>query len=98
MPRRLAFAPRAMADLDEIAHSIARDNPERAVSFIAELDATCRSAAAMPRLYPARDTLSPGLRMAVHRRYLIFYREVADENAVRIERVLHSARNLSRLF
>ncbi len=98
MARRLAFAPRAMADLDEIARSIARDNPERAISFVAQLDATCRSAAAMPLLYPARDALSPGLRMAVHRRYLVFYRELPNENAVRIERVLHSARNLSRLL
>ena len=40
----------------------------------------------------------PGLRMAIHRRYLIFYRELPEEDVVRVERVLHGARDLPRLF
>jgi plasmid stabilization system protein ParE len=36
--------------------------------------------------------------MAVHGRYLVLYRDVAGKNTVRVERVLHSARNLSRRF
>ena len=97
-PRRLLLSPRAAADLEEIADYIARDNPGRAVSFLAELEAKCRAVAASPELYPSRADLVPGLRMAVHGRYLVLYRDLADENTVRVERVLHSARNLPRLL
>ena len=97
-PRRLLFSPRAAADLDEIAAYIARDNPARAATFIAELEAQCRAVARRPLSYPARDDLVAGVRMAVFRRYLVLFREVPEANAVRIERVVHGARNLRRLI
>jgi toxin ParE1/3/4 len=97
-PRRLLLSPRAAADLEEIADYIARDIPVRAASFIAELEAKCRAVAAAPELYPARTDLAPGLRMAVHARYLVLFRDLPSESTVRVERVLHSARNLPRLF
>ena len=97
-PRRLLLSSRAAADPQEIVDYIARDNPIRAASFVAELQAKCRAVAASPELYPTRTDLAPGLRMAVHRRYLVLYRDLPGENTVRIERVLHSARNLSRLL
>lgn len=97
-PRRLLLSPRAAADLEEIADYIARDNPVRAASFVAELEAKCRAVALSPELYPARVDLAPGLRMAVHGRYLVLYRDLPGEDTVRIERVLHSARNLPRLI
>jgi toxin ParE1/3/4 len=96
-PRRLLLAPRAAADLEEIAEYIARDNPQRAASFVGELEAKCRAVAASPDAFPARPDLAAGLRMAVHGRYLILYRELPDQPAVRVERVLHGARNLPRL-
>jgi toxin ParE1/3/4 len=68
MSRRLLLSPRAVADLEEIADYIARDNPIRAASFVAELEAKCRAVAASPGLYPARTDLAPRLRMAVHGR------------------------------
>lgn len=96
-PRLLLLSPRAAIDLEEIAEYIARDNPVRAANFIAELEATCRAIGETPGLYPARTDLAPGLRMAVHGRYLVLYRDLPDENAVRIERVVHGSRNLPRL-
>jgi hypothetical protein len=66
--------------------------------FVAELEANCRAAAATPELYPARRDLAPGLRMAVHGRYLVRYRDLVAENTARIERVLHDARYLRRLL
>ena len=96
--RRLLLSPRAAADLEEIADYIARDNPVRAASFVVELEAKCLAVAASPELYPVRTDLAPGLRMAVHGRYLVLYRDLPDEDTVRIERVLHSARNLPRLI
>ena len=97
-PRRLLLSPRAAADLEEIADYIARDNPVRAASFVAELEAKCRAVAVSPELYPARADLAPGLRMAVQGRYLVLYRDLPGEGTVRIERVLHNARNLPRLI
>jgi toxin ParE1/3/4 len=96
-PRRLLLSPRAAIDLEEIAEYIARDNPIRAASFVAELEAKCQAVAAAPEQYPARTDLAPGLRMAVHGRYLVLYRDLSGENAVRIERVVHGSRNLLRL-
>ncbi|HEY6434223.1 MAG TPA: type II toxin-antitoxin system RelE/ParE family toxin [Acetobacteraceae bacterium] len=97
-PRRLLLSPRAAGDLEEIADYIARDNPVRTASFVAELEAQCRAVAVSPELYPARADLALGLRMAVHGRYLVLYRDLPGEDTVRIERVLHSARNLPRLI
>jgi toxin ParE1/3/4 len=96
--RRLLLSPRAADDLEEIAEYIARDNPLRAASFVAELEAKCQAVAASPEIYPTRPDLAPGVRMAVHGRYLVLYRDHPAENTVRIERVLHSARNLPRLI
>jgi len=42
--------------------------------------------------YVGRDDLAPGLRMAALDRYVIFFRVI--DGVVRIERVLHGARNL----
>jgi toxin ParE1/3/4 len=92
------MSPLAAADLEDIADYIARDNPVRAASFVAELEAKCRAVAAAPERYPARPDLVSGLRVAVHRRYLVLFRELPGENAVRVERVLHSARNLPPLL
>jgi toxin ParE1/3/4 len=86
--RVLLVSPRAARDLDEIADFIARDNPARALAFVAELEAKCRTVAAEPALYPSREDVAPGLRMAVHGRYLVLYRELPEDNAVRVERVL----------
>lgn len=62
-PRRLLLSPRAAADLEEIAEYIARDNPRRAATFVAELEAKCRAVAETPEFYPARPDLAPGLRL-----------------------------------
>jgi toxin ParE1/3/4 len=97
-PRRLLLSPRAAADLEEIADCIARDNPARAATFVAEPEAKCRAVAASPELYPASTDLAAGLRMAVHGRFLVLYPDLPADGTVRVERVLHSARNLPRLL
>jgi toxin ParE1/3/4 len=84
------FSPRAQLDLEEIAEYIARDNPGRAVSFAAELKAHCVRIADNPGSHPSRLDVSAGLRMAVHGRYLIYFRN--RPTGIRIVRILHSAR------
>ncbi len=93
---KLSFSPRAVADLDEIADFIARDNPARAASFIEELEARCLRITEFPEAFPIRDDISPGMRLGVYKRYLILFRII--ENSVRIERVVHGARRRSELL
>ena len=89
---KLSISPRAARDLEAIGDYIARDNPRRAVSFIREIRQQCRRIARLPASFSARFDLAAGLRMAVHSNYLILFRIV--DRAVRVERVIHGARNL----
>ena len=88
--------PAARADLIEIGDFIALDNPARALSFVAEIEATMTTIAERPSSFSARSELATGLRSARHGRYLIFF--VADDEGVRIVRVLHGARDLPQAF
>ena len=72
---RVVVTAAALQDLAEIGAYIARDNPERAVSFIDELLEHCERLGAQP----LRNPLVPrykahGIRRCVHANYLIFYR------------------------
>jgi toxin ParE1/3/4 len=93
---RLVFTPAARDDLMAIGLYIAEDDPHRAMSFVAELEAKARQTAERPRSFPARDDISPGLRAAVHGRYVLLFRELNGD--VRIVRVVHGARDLPRIF
>ncbi len=84
---KLSVSPSAARDLEAIGEYIARDNPTRAVSFIREIKRQFRAIARRPAAFPA------GIRMAVHGKYLILFRVV--EKTVRVERVIHGARNLT---
>lgn len=95
MPR-LVILPAARADLIEIGDFIAQDNPGRALSFLAEIEAKMLQAAERPESFPARGDVHEGLRSARHGRYLIFFLDAGEE--VRIIRVLHGARDLPRVF
>ena len=86
---RLVILPAARIDLIEIGDFIALDNPERAASFVTEIESRMIDVAERPCSFPARDELHEGLRSARHGRYLIFFVEAGDE--VRIVRVLHGA-------
>lgn len=93
---RLIILPAARTDLIEIGDFIALDNPARAASFVAEIEAKMAQVAERPTGFSSRDDLHKGLRSARHGRYLIFFAEFDDE--VRIVRVLHGARDLPELL
>lgn len=99
--RALRLSPRALADLAEIGDRIALDAPIRAVTFVDELLDACRRAGERPEAFPARPDLAPGLRVAVHGRYLVLFRVLPDPGGrgeeVRVERVVHGARRLRGL-
>ena len=87
------FSPAARNDLLEIALYINRDNAKRALSFITEIESKCFKLAKSPNIGSARADLGDNIRMLVHGRYLIFYS--AKPQLVLIERILHSARDIS---
>ncbi|WP_435656255.1 type II toxin-antitoxin system RelE/ParE family toxin [Brucella pituitosa] len=78
----LFIRPAAQADLIEIGDYIALDNPDRALTFIAEFEALILSVIA------ARPDLGEGLRVARHHRYLVFF----THDAERIEVLPHPPR------
>ena len=88
----LRFSPAAERDLEEIGDFIAQDNPRRALSFVVELREIATAVEYSPLAWPERADLLPGLRMRRFGRYLIFYR--ADQNGIRIERILHASRDI----
>lgn len=92
---RCLLSPLAARDLEGIGDYIARDNPSRAVSFIREMRERCSNMVAAPLAAPLRPELGEGVRMVVFRNYLIFYRVEAD--CLRVERILHGARNIADL-
>ncbi|MDB5685693.1 MAG: plasmid stabilization system protein [Rhizorhabdus sp.] len=93
---KLVVLPAALQDLIEIGDFIALDDPQRARSFIADIEKTLIKIADRPSSFPARDDLHPGIRAGRHGRYLIFFQMVATE--VHVVRVLHGARDIPRIL
>lgn len=93
----VAFTEEAEADLERIGDHIARDNIDRAVSFVGELVACCQRLADTPRAYPLvpRYRLS-GVRRRPYGRYLVFYR-VGTER-IDILHVLHGAQDYEAIL
>ena len=88
----VVFSPKSRQDLIDIGDHIAKDSRASALKFVGELVAQCQRIGRSPHGYAGREDLAPGLRMAALGRYVIFFRVI--EGSVRIERVLHGARNL----
>ena len=89
---QVTFSAKARQDLLEIGDYIAKDSRENARRFVGKLIEQCQRIAASPMGYVSREDLAPGLRMAALGRYVIFFRLI--DRTVRVERVLHSARDL----
>ena len=92
----VTFSPKARQDLVEIGDFIAKDSRANARRFVAKLMVQCQRIAHAPMGYSSREDLAVGLRMASMGRYVIFFRVLDD--VVRIERVLHGARDMPAIF
>lgn len=80
-----------------IGDYIARDNPPRAQSFVAELVGKCADLAHLPKAYPVVPRYAAkGVRRRVHGNYQIFYR--VDDTGISVLRVLHGARDYTALL
>jgi toxin ParE1/3/4 len=93
---KVIFSQNAEQDLEEIADWIARDNPERARTFVAELVRAGKAIGRAPYSYPLVDrTRDPRLRRRVYRSYLIFFDIGSD--TVEILHVVHGARDYAQI-
>ena len=97
MPRAVrSFA--AEEDLFGIARQIGvRDRrPQTASKIVDELIAKCETYAQTPLIGTLDDSLFDGCRIGRHKRWLIFYRPVAE--GIEVVRILDGARDYPRLF
>ena len=93
---RPIFLPAAITDLEEIGDYIARDNPRRAASFVAELRRQCVKLTRSPEGYRLRPELGDGIRSCAYGNYVIFFMIQAD--ALLIVRILHGSMDIEAQF
>ena len=89
---KVVLADEALADLEDIAGWILKDNPVRALSFSRELRDRSRSLATQAALFPLVEGLEDlGIRRRGYRGYLIFYR--IEPPIVTVLRILNGSRD-----
>jgi toxin ParE1/3/4 len=87
----------ATRDLQEIWNYIAADNPDAANKVINAIEAGITKIAEMPGIgHPRADVAATGYRFWKVYSYLIAYR--FQGSTLVISRVIHAARDLSRVF
>jgi toxin ParE1/3/4 len=87
----------AEADIERIGDHIALRSPERALTFVRELQQSCESLIEMPERFPLVSRYdASGLRRRVHGNYLIFYR--VSDKTIDIIHVLHGAMDYEQLL
>ena len=92
----LIFSPRAVRDLDEILQYISVDRPDTAIQIVARLEQECEKLAEFPKIGVLRNELIEGLRALPVGNYIVYYTQ--RRGGVRIERVIHAARDREAIF
>lgn len=96
MTRRLAFRPRAEADLADIwDYTVARWSVARAESYLTGLNDTLTLLCAHPEIARQHD-FTPPVRLFPYRSHLLVF--AADEASVEVIRVLHLRSNWRALL
>jgi plasmid stabilization system protein ParE len=94
---KVRLSSEARKDLIAIGDYIARDNPLRASTFVAELVWACVELSSTPLGYPIVQRYeAKGIRRRVYGNYHIFYRVTGEQ--VFVIRVLHGARDTGALL
>lgn len=93
MTHKVVFRPEAEADLFSLYRYIAEHSGhDRAASYIARIETSCRALATFPQRGAARDDLAPGIRIiGFERRVSIAFQIEGD--TVRIVRVFYGGRD-----
>lgn len=93
MVYQVEFTEFARDDLTEVAEYIGRDDPERAITFCAELADKTLPLAQFPELgRPVPRLRRAGARELVFRSYRILYTVNHDVRSVTVHRFWHAAR------
>ncbi|MEH3122196.1 MAG: type II toxin-antitoxin system RelE/ParE family toxin [Sphingomonas phyllosphaerae] len=87
----VVLSPRSSRNLIEIGRYIARDDPDRAARFVAELLSACDDLSTFPRAYPADPRFGPAARRRTLGNYHIIY-DVLDDRVV-VLTIVHAARD-----
>jgi len=90
--RRIVPSRAALADFDAIYDSIGEDNPRAAADTLRRLDHAIQLLVDQPKLGRPYRHRQHRLRLLVHRRYLVFYRE--RPGVIDIVRVLDGRQNI----
>ncbi|MGL4440870.1 MAG: type II toxin-antitoxin system RelE/ParE family toxin [Bosea sp. (in: a-proteobacteria)] len=97
MTHRLIFTTRARNDLVSITSYNARENPERAMAYVRELEECCAAISRRPNAFAIipryRDK---AIRRVVYGNHLICYR--VDTDTVTVLRVLYSSMDTDRIL
>ena len=94
---RVELSALAESDLLDIALYIAEDNPDRAFSFVDELQQACDGLADGPLRFPLLPGFEgKGIRRRVHGRYAIVY--AVDTALVRVLRIVSAAMDMNRIL
>lgn len=93
---RSIVSPLAERDLEAIGDHIARDDPARALRFIARLRQQCADLARAPRGYGLRPELGAGIRSCVCGRCVLSFRVTTSR--LTIARILHGAMDIPAHF
>jgi plasmid stabilization system protein ParE len=95
----LRYLPIAQDDLISIFDFIAQDSPNRALSFVDELDERIKRLEQHPLLgrIPRHPKLREyGYRVVIIETYLVFY--INRDQEIELHRVVHTSRNLDHLI
>ena len=101
MVRAVIISAAAEEDVRNIAHYIARDNPQAAGLFEIEFAEAIERLREFPQMgHTTKEFHEPVLLARISerfRRYLICYR-IVNDSRIRIVRVLHGARDIAAVF
>ncbi|MDD9911647.1 MAG: type II toxin-antitoxin system RelE/ParE family toxin [Alphaproteobacteria bacterium] len=95
MRKQLIVTHTAKSDLRHIYNHIAKDNPQRAKTFVEELAAKIEWIADTDFTGSPRDYVAEDLRMLLYHQRCIYYRSTPDQ--IIILRVLHSSQDVAQV-
>ncbi len=97
---RIEFAPEAEQDGRDIADDLTRATGLTvAKRYLADFETTIARLAQFPGIGAPRPNFGPTMRITTVWPYVIFYRYSADDDKMRIMRILHGRRNITaKLF
>lgn len=90
---RCIFSGRSENDLEGIGDFIAKDNPQRALSYTQELRAYCRKIAQTPKVRRVVAHLEDQLlRKALFGNYQIYYALLDEDDGIEVVHIRHQSR------